>query len=49
MKENIDNFICKFKEVSKKGWIPTTFDGFIGIGTTFENEIGKKSDSMFFP
>ena len=44
-----DNLIKKFKTISNKNWIKSICNNYGGVGITFENELGKKSDSLFFP
>lgn len=49
MKEETKKFIEKFKKISNKGWIEGKSKSLGNIGLTFEHELGKKADSMFFP
>lgn len=44
-----DNIVKKFKNISRKKWIKSTCNNHGGVGITFESEIGKKKDSLFFP
>ena len=44
-----NNLLKKFKIISKKKWIKSVCNNHGGVGITFENELGKKSDSLFFP
>ena len=44
-----DNHIKKFKTITNKNWIKSVCNNYGGVGITFENELGKKSDSLFFP
>lgn len=48
-KKEYKNLITKFKEISKKGWIKGVNNSSNGVGLTFENMLGKKADSEFFP
>lgn len=49
MDENIELLINEFKKISKKGWIKSINKSFGSVGLTFENELGKKPDAMYFP
>ncbi len=49
MDENIQSLIAKFKEITNKGYIKSNSKSFGSIGLTFEKELGKKPDSMYFP
>ena len=49
MDENIELLINEFKKISQKGWIESISKSFGSIGLTFENEILKKADAMYFP
>ncbi len=49
IKEDQEKLISEFKRVASKNWIKNSFNSFGGIGNTFEKELGKKSDSMYFP
>lgn len=49
MNENIKLLIKKFQQIEGKGWIRSISKSFGGIGLTFENELGKKADSLYFP
>lgn len=49
MNENINNLLQKFNEISNKGWIESISKSFGSIGLTFEKELNKKADSMYFP
>lgn len=42
-------FIEQFKVISKKGWIKNNNKSWGSVGLTFEKQLGKKADSMFFP
>ena len=41
--------IKRFKSIARKRWIKNTAKGWGGIGLTFEHELGKKDDAMYFP
>lgn len=43
------NLIAEFKEISNKKWIKSISKSFGSIGLTFENELKKKPDALFFP
>ena len=43
------NLICEFKRISRKNWIPSVNKGSGSVGLTFENELNKTADSLFFP
>ena len=49
MDGNANLLIEEFKRISKKGWISSTSKSFGSIGITFEKELGKNADSMYFP
>ncbi len=49
MTNEIKTFIEKFKVISKKGWIKNENKSWGSVGLTFEKQLGKKADSMFFP
>ena len=49
MNQDIDKLIKEFKKIAKKGWIKSINKSFGSIGTTFENELGKKADALYFP
>lgn len=44
-----EELVNNFKKVSKKGWIESTCSNHGGVGNTFEKELGKTKDSLFFP
>ena len=44
-----NNLLNKFSEIYKKKWIKSFSNSFGSIGLTFENELGKKADSLYFP
>lgn len=44
-----EELITKFKEISNKKWIKSISNSFGSIGLTFEKELGKKADSLYFP
>ena len=47
--KDIELLINQFKSIAKKGWIKSVSKNFGSIGLTFEKELGKNPDSMFFP
>ena len=47
--EDIKLLIDNFRKVANKGYIKSYAKGSGGIGLTFEHEIGKKTDSLYFP
>lgn len=49
MEQNIQKLIEQFHVISKKNWIPSVSKSFGSIGLTFEKELGKQPDSMYFP
>lgn len=48
-KEDYTHLIKKFKEISEKGFIKGVNNLNNGVGLTFEEQLGKKADSEFFP
>lgn len=48
MKVEIQNFIEEFHKIVKKGWIPSVNKGLGSVGLTFERELDKSPDSLFF-
>lgn len=50
MINEFNNIISKFKEINAKGYIKGVNNNLLNsCGLTFENLLGKKADSMFFP
>lgn len=49
MNEEIKLLINNFKRVSEKGYIKSISKSFGSIGLTFEKELNKKTDSLYFP
>lgn len=49
MNNNYNILLKKFKEIANKGWIKGINSTTNSVGLTFENEIGKTADSLFFP
>ena len=47
--EQIKKLILNFINIANKGWIEGKFNGIGNVGLTFEDELGKKYDSAFFP
>ena len=44
-----DNLLKKFREISRKKWVKSVNHNHGGVGVTFEKELNKKSDALFFP
>ena len=49
LNNDIKKLLEQFLVISNKGWIPSVSKSFGSIGLTFEKELGKKADSMYFP
>lgn len=49
MEKEFEEFIIKFKDISKKGYIKGINKNTNSIGLTFEKLLGKNADSMYFP
>lgn len=49
MQENSKRLIDEFFRISKKGWIKSSSKSFGSVGLTFEKELGKSQDSLYFP
>lgn len=49
MYDNSKKLIDEFYRISKKGWIKSTSKSFGSVGLTFEKELGKSPDSLYFP
>ena len=49
MDENMKSLINEFSRINNKGWIKSKYKSYGNVGLTFESEINKKVDSMFFP
>ena len=49
MQENSRKLINEFIRISKKGWIKSISKSIGSVGLTFEKELGKSPDSMYFP
>ena len=47
--KELKELILNFKKIAKKRYIKSTSEGVGAIGLTFENELGKKRDSLYFP
>ena len=47
--ENIHKFLEEFKRINKKGYIKSVSKSFGSVGLTFEKELGKSADSLYFP
>ena len=48
MDENMKSLINEFCKINNKGWIKSKYKSYGNVGLTFENEINKKIDSMFY-
>ena len=46
---DVEKLIESFKKISKKGLIKSISNSFGSIGLTFEKELGKKFDDLYFP
>jgi len=46
---DINKLIQEFKIIAQKGWIKSISKSFGSIGLTFEKELNKKADNMYFP
>lgn len=49
MNEDLNKLISEFNRISHKGWIPSISNSFGNIGLTFEKELGKASNCLYFP
>lgn len=49
MNDDINLLIYNFKKIAKKGYIKSTSKSFGSVGITFEKELNKKADSLYFP
>ena len=49
MSKYYDNLLNNFKKISSKNWIKSINHNQGGVGVTFENELNKKSDALYFP
>lgn len=49
MNKETKELIEKFKTISQKGFIESTSKSFGSVGLTFEKQLNKNADSMFFP
>lgn len=49
MNKNIKELIEQFKLISQRGFIESTNKSFGSVGLTFEKQLNKNADSMFFP
>ena len=47
--KRIQQLITKFTKISRKRWIKGVNNSTNGVGLTFENQIGKQADNMYFP
>ena len=48
-KDDINLLITQFYRVASKGWIESVSNSLGSIGLTFEKQLGKKTDCLFFP
>ena len=49
LNKEINDLVEEFKRVAKKRWIKSEFKSFGSIGLTFEKELRKNPDAMYFP
>lgn len=49
LSREVQQLINEFAKISRKRWIKGINNTTNGVGLTFENQIGKQADSMFFP
>jgi len=49
MEKEYQNLVKKFMKISNKRWLKGISNHFNAVGLTFEEQLGKKADSMFFP
>ena len=49
MKKEEQEFIEKFHEIANKGWIKSISKSWSSVGLTFEKELNKSPDSLYFP
>ena len=49
MTEEEKDLINNFKKIANKNWIKSISKSFGSIGLTFENELNKRQDALFFP
>ena len=49
MDTNIKKLINDFKLISTKGWIESVSNSFGSVGLTFEKQLSKNPDSLYFP
>lgn len=49
MNQELKQLIRQFKEISDKKWIKSISKSFGSIGLTFENELDKLPDALYFP
>lgn len=47
--EKYEKLTTKFEEITRSGWIKGVTEDESSVGLTFENELGKEFDSMYFP
>lgn len=49
MTKEISELIDQFHKIYNDGWIPSIQKGLGSVGLTFEQALGKKQDSLYFP
>lgn len=49
MNKEIQSLINQFHIIARKRWIPSVSSSFGSIGITFEQQLNKKADSLYFP
>lgn len=49
MEKNVQNLIDQFRLIAMRKWIPSVDKGLGSVGLTFERELNKVPDTMFFP
>ena len=49
MKKEYKDLLNEFKRISRKKWIKSISKSHGSVGNTFENELKKKPDSLYFP
>ena len=49
MSDEINLLIDNFKKIANKKWIKSISNSFGSIGLTFEKELNKEPDALYFP
>lgn len=49
MKKEEKQFIQEFHKIADKGWIKSVSNSWGSVGLTFEKELNKSPDSLYFP